>query len=132
MKQILMSLAVASLGLAAPVAAGAQPTLEGQWTNPKRNVVIDVDRCAAGTYCGKVVWASRKADDKVAGPLVGKQLMSGFKPDGHGGYRGRVYEPKRRISGNATIRPSGPNVILVKGCAIGGLICKTQRWTRAS
>jgi uncharacterized protein (DUF2147 family) len=131
MKQLLSAIALVSAALAAPVSAAAQPSLEGKWTNPKKNVVIDVDRCSGGTYCGKVVWASKKADAKVEGPLVGKQLMSGFRPDGKGNYRGRVYEPKRKLSGNATIRPEGNNVIVVKGCALAGLICKTQRWHRA-
>ncbi|QIK78834.1 DUF2147 domain-containing protein [Sphingomonas piscis] len=131
MKKILSGLALLSLSFAAPVSATAQSSLEGKWTNPKRNVVIDVDRCAGNSYCGKVVWASKKADDKVEGPLVGKQLMSGFRPDGRGGYRGRVYEPKRKLSGNATIRQEGSNTLVVKGCALAGLICKTQRWYRA-
>jgi uncharacterized protein (DUF2147 family) len=134
MKRILTSIAVASLGLSVPALANAQAPIEGRWTNPKRNVVIDVDRCAGGTYCGKVVWASAKAKSKetIEGPLVGAQLMSGFRPDGKGGYRGQVIEPKRNMRGKATIRPAGPNAIVVKGCAVAGLICKEQRWIRAS
>jgi len=112
------------------VSATAQTSLEGKWTNPKKSVVIDVDRCGSA-YCGKVVWASKKADDKVAGPLVGKQLMTGFTPDGRGGYRGRVYEPRHGVRGTATIQPVGRNVIVVRGCAIAGLFCKEQRWYRA-
>jgi uncharacterized protein (DUF2147 family) len=132
MNRILISFALASLGVAAPLSATAQPSLEGRWTNPKRSVVIDVDRCGGGAYCGKVVWASAKAKKKenIDGPLVGAQLMSGFRPDGNGGYRGRVLEPKRNVRGSATIRPMGANTIVVKGCAVAGLLCKEQRWIR--
>jgi uncharacterized protein (DUF2147 family) len=132
MNRILVPLALAALGLAAPALANAQPSLEGRWTNPKRSVVIDVDRCGGGAYCGKVVWASAKAKAKehIDGPLVGAQLMSGFRPDGRGGYRGRVLEPKRNMRASATIQPVGRNTIVVKGCAIAGLLCKEQRWIR--
>ena len=41
-----------------------------------------------------------------------------------------VFEPKRGLSGSATVRQLGPNVMVVKGCAVAGLICKEQRWTR--
>ena len=133
MKQILTSMILASVAFAAPASSAAQSSIEGRWTNPKRNVVIDVDRCG-GAYCGKVVWASKKqkAKEKIDGPLVGAQLMSGFRPDGKGGYRGRVLEPKRNLRGSATIRPLGPNAIVVKGCAVAGFLCKEQRWVRAS
>lgn len=132
MNNILSTLALASLSLAAPALAKAQPSLEGRWTNPKRSVVIDVDRCGGGAYCGKVVWASAKAKakERIDGPLVGAQLMSGFKPDGNGGYRGRVLEPKRNMRGSATIRPMGRDTLVVKGCAVAGLLCKEQRWIR--
>jgi uncharacterized protein (DUF2147 family) len=131
MNRILSSIVLVSLGLSAPVSATAQPSLEGRWTNPKRSVVIDVDRCG-GAYCGKVVWASNKAKSKerIDGPLVGAQLMSGFRPDGRGGYRGQVLAPKQNVRAPATIRPVGANVILVKGCAVAGLLCKEQRWIR--
>jgi uncharacterized protein (DUF2147 family) len=132
MNKILSCIVLASLSLGAPALAKAQPSLEGRWTNPKRSVVIDVDRCGGGAYCGKVVWASAKAksDEKIDGPLVGSQLMSGFRPDGKGGYRGKVLAPKRNLRAPATIRPVGANTIVVKGCAIAGLLCKEQRWVR--
>ena len=46
-------------------------------------------------------------------------------------YKGRAVEPKRNISGSATVTQINNDVMLVKGCAIGGfLICKEQRWTK--
>ena len=132
MNKILSCIVLASLSLGAPALAKAQPSLEGRWTNPKRSVVIDVDRCGGGAYCGKVVWASdkAKAKERIDGPLVGAQLMSGFRPDGNGGYRGQVLAPKRNMKAAATIRPVGANTIVVKGCAVAGLLCKEQRWIR--
>lgn len=121
--------------IALSAAAMAQPSvpIEGQWTNPKGSVVIEVMKCGA-TYCGKVVRASpeAKADARQGGTpdLVGTNLLSGFKADGKGGWTGRVFLPKRNMHATGTIRSLGANQISVKGCAIAGLVCKEQRWRR--
>jgi uncharacterized protein (DUF2147 family) len=61
---------------------------------------------------------------------VGRNLLSGFTPDGKGGWTGRVFLPKRNMNATGTIRPVGASQLSVKGCAIAGLICKEQRWRR--
>ena len=130
MKRILLALAV----LATSSAAAAAP-IEGRWTNPKRNVVIEVGKCGA-TYCGKVAWASEKAKDTArkggTKSLVGATLMTGFKPVGNGAYKGRAFDPKRGLHGTAIIRPLSQDRIEVRGCVIAGMLCKTQRWTRVN
>ncbi len=131
MKQLLFSLALIA-AVASPASAAAQP-IEGRWTNPGKSVVIDVESCGPA-YCGKVVWADAeaKADARRGGTpnLIGKQLLSGLRPAGGGAYKGRVFLPKRGISAAATIRPVGANALSVKGCAVAGVLCKEQRWTR--
>jgi uncharacterized protein (DUF2147 family) len=59
-------------------------------------------------------------------------VLSDLRPAGDGTYRGSAYEPKRNMRGSATVRQDGPNVMVVTGCALLGLICKEQRWTRVS
>jgi len=127
MKRTLLSIAAAAMAFA-PTATSAQ-ALEGKWTNPKRNVVVHVARCGEA-YCGIVSWASDKNRQKGTEP--GTRVLSDLRPRGDGTYRGRAYEPKRNISGSATVRQVGPNVMVVKGCAVAGLFCKEQRWTRVS
>jgi uncharacterized protein (DUF2147 family) len=121
-------MAFASLALALPATAGAQ-ALEGKWANPKRSVVVDVAKCGAG-YCGTVSWANAKNRDKGAKP--GVRVLSDLRPQGDGVFKGKAYEPKRKISGSATVHQVSPDVMIVKGCAIAGLFCKSQRWTRVS
>jgi uncharacterized protein (DUF2147 family) len=132
MKRILIALASLT-ALAAPAFASAQ-SVEGRWANPKRSVIIEVDRCGSA-FCGTVVKASpkAKANAREAGTeyLVGTQILSDVRPDGKGGYRGRAFVPKHNVRAAATIRWAGPNTMLVKGCVIG-IICKEQRWTRVS
>jgi len=130
MTRILL-IAAASLLTAAPSALAAQ-SLEGNWTNPKRSVIVKVDRCGQA-YCGTVSWASQHNRDKVAEngrQLVGARILTDLKPIGGGTFKGQALEPKRNIKGSATVRQLGSNTMVVKGCAVLGLFCKEQRWTR--
>jgi uncharacterized protein (DUF2147 family) len=126
MKRILLSL-VAAAALAAPTLASAKPGVEGRWANAKRSVIVAVARCGSA-YCATVDWAT--AHNREKGVEPGTRVLSDLRPQGGGVYKGRVFEPKRDISGSATVRQVGPNTMVVKGCALIGLICKEQRWTR--
>ena len=123
-------IALAALGLlASPASATAKPSLEGRWANPKRNIIVKVTRCG-DAYCGTVAWASAKKRAKGTAP--GERVLSDLKPAGNGLYKGRAVEPRRNISGSATVRQINSNMMLVKGCAVAGVLCKEQRWTRVS
>lgn len=124
MKQILAAI-VAVAFAAAPATASAQ-NLEGRWANPKRSVIVEVDRCG-NAYCGTVAWTTPKNREK--GATIGTRVLSDMRPQGNGVYKGRAFDPKRDIGGSATVRQTGPNTMVVKGCVIG-VICKEQRWTR--
>ncbi|HEU0283930.1 MAG TPA: DUF2147 domain-containing protein [Sphingomicrobium sp.] len=133
MKRILLSIAAAAVAIGAPASAQAQ-ALEGKWTNPKRSVIVNVARCGEA-YCGTVSWASARNREKVAEDgrkLIGTRILSDLRPAGNGLYKGRAFEPKRNIRGSATVRQVGPNVMVVKGCAVLGMLCREQRWTRVS
>src|SRR4028118_757646 len=131
MKQLFTISALLFASLSAP--ATAQASVEGRWTNPKRSIVIEVSRCGPA-WCGTVVQATAKAkaNARKGGTqnLIGTRILSGARPVGKGVYKGRGFIPRRNISAPATIRQRGPNVMEVEGCALGGLLCKEQRWTR--
>jgi uncharacterized protein (DUF2147 family) len=119
------------LMVAAPAQAQA---IEGQWANPKRSIIVTVARCG-DAYCGTVSWASQHNRDKVSEDgrqLIGTRILSGLRPASNGLYKGEALEPKRNIRGSATVRQLGANVMLVKGCAMLGLFCREQRWTRVT
>jgi uncharacterized protein (DUF2147 family) len=130
MKRIFVAFALLFL---AAVPASAQASVEGRWTNPKRSVVIEVGRCGAA-WCGTVVWATpkAKANARKGGTdnLIGTRILSGARPVGPNVYKGRAFVPRRNIHSSATIRQTGPNAMVVEGCALAGLLCKEQRWTR--
>jgi uncharacterized protein (DUF2147 family) len=128
MKRILTKLAVVLIAVSAPAVASSQ-ALEGRWANAKRSVIVNVSRCG-DAYCGTISWAS--AHNREKGTTPGTRVLSDLKPAGDGVYKGRAFEPKRDISGSATVRQVSPDVMIVKGCAVMGLFCKEQRWTRIS
>lgn len=134
MKRLILSIAAACAALTAPAAASSQ-ALEGRWANPHKSVIVNVAKCGAA-YCGTVSWASARNRQKVAADgrqLIGMRILTDLRPQGGGVYKGRALEPKRNISGSATVTQISNDVMVVKGCAIGGfLLCKEQRWTRVS
>ena len=130
MKQLFLAFALLFL---AAVPASAQASVEGRWTNPKRSVVIEVARCGPA-WCGTVVAASAqaKANARKGGTenLIGTRILSGARPVGPNVYKGRGFVPRRNVHAPATIRQTSPNTMVVEGCALAGLLCKEQRWTR--
>jgi uncharacterized protein (DUF2147 family) len=134
MKRFVLTIAAAATALAAAAPACAQD-LQGRWANPRKSIIVNVSRCG-DAYCGVISWASARSREKAAeagAKLLGQRILSNLKPAGDGTFKGRAYEPKRGLSGSATVRQIGPDVMVVKGCAIGGfLLCKEQRWTRVS
>lgn len=132
MKRIILALVLLPL---ASVASATAP-IEGRWQNPKDSVIIDVAPCGSGTWCGRVSWASpkAKADARKGGTqrLVGTRLLTGLKPNGEGGWKGRAYLPRRNMHATAFVHAAGGDTMVVKGCLVGGMICKEQRWTRVN
>ncbi len=106
---------------------------EGVWRNPRDSVHIELKSCGE-QVCGYVVWASERAKTvaRRAGPipLVGRQLMRDFVvgPDHIG--RGKVLVPDLNATFSGTAERTGPNTLKARGCLLGGVLCKSQIWTR--
>jgi uncharacterized protein (DUF2147 family) len=135
MKRTLAKSVLALAAAALSVSASAQSVLTGQWKNPKGSVVVRLGPCG-NAICGVVVDASEHAKDtarKGGTPhLIGTRILSGLKPTGNGSFKGQAFDPKRNIHAPATVRLLGPDALSVEGCALLGLVCKEQRWTRVS
>jgi uncharacterized protein (DUF2147 family) len=83
---------------AAMAFAAASPSagsIDGQWFNPQRTVLIRLAPCGEA-MCGTVTWAAeqaRQAARKGADALVGARLLKDFRPSGNGHWRGTVFVP---------------------------------------
>jgi len=131
MRKVIITIAAITLA-SAPAAAQA---IEGHWTNDKRSMVVQVERCGAA-YCGKVIQATDKAKEKArkggTANLIGTQILTGLTPIGDGRFRGKAFVPRRNVHATATVRQLSNNEMQVQGCVWGGLLCGKERWTRVT
>lgn len=121
---------LAALALALAQDAGS---IEGRWRSPGGNSIIDIAPCG-NAYCGTVAWASdkAKADARKGGTedLVGAQLLTGLKEKSAGRWNGKLFIPDLAKRSNAKLELNGGGQLLVSGCLIGKMLCKSQVWTR--
>jgi uncharacterized protein (DUF2147 family) len=125
-------------------ALAAEPT--GTWLTQTGSSRIRIADCG-GALCGSIVWLKEPNDaetgkpktdknnadaGKRSRPLIGTQIVLGMKPNGANKWAGQVYnaEDGKTYSGNITM--TGDNALQLQGCALGGLVCKSQTWTRAN
>lgn len=127
MSPALMALAVVATGL--PPA----PPVVGVWHNPKNSVAVRTGACG-DKLCGWVVRANdqAQADARDGGTpkLIGTALLREYRPSGRRKWSGQIYVPDMGRTFGSTITLVDSNTIDVKGCLIGGFLCKTQTWRR--
>ena len=108
-------------------------SIDGRWINPAKSVIIQIAPCG-DKRCGTVEWASAEAQadaHKNAPQLIGASLLSDLEPKTADQWRGKLFVPDRNIRAAAKIDVIGPDQIKVAGCALGGVLCDSQTWTRA-
>ena len=131
MTRILTAAALALTLAASP--ATAQGNIEGHWTNPKHSTLVHVTRCDGDAYCAIVLKASAKtqANARKGGTknFIGTEILR-VSDTGNGLYQGKAFDPESNMHVPATVRFVGSSTIEIQGCALFGLICKTQRWTK--
>ena len=144
MRRILLA-AAAILALAGAESARAADPL-GNWLTQTGGSRIRIADCG-GALCGTIVWLKEPTDPdtgkpktdknnsdatKRSRPLIGVQIVLGMKPAGAGKWARQVYnaEDGKTYSGNLTF--SGGGSLQLQGCALGGLVCKSQTWTKVN
>ena len=118
----------------------------GVWLTQAGSSRVRLADCG-GALCGTIVWLKEPNDpdtgkpktdknnsdaSKRNRPLIGVQIVLGMKPAGEGKWSGQVYnaEDGKTYSGNLTF--TGGNALQLQGCALGGLVCKGQTWTKVN
>jgi uncharacterized protein (DUF2147 family) len=131
---VLLPLLAFATSLAQP-AAPAKAPIEGRWRNPSESVIIAIGPCGQ-SMCGRVEWASYKAigDARKAGtdPLIGAELLSDIVPKTEGRWKARLFVPDINKTSRTELRLIRLDQLKVTGCAVGGLICRSQIWTRTA
>lgn len=110
--------------------AMAADAIEGVWqTQPDDGVLALVQIVPCGpAFCGKIV-KSYRGKEEVKSANTGKQIVIDMKPGGEGKYTGKVLRPADNKVYNGKVAISGKSMKL-SGCVAGGLICKSQTWTK--
>lgn len=134
MKRFLACALTAAALLTSPV--GAQSSaFEGHWANPKHSTIVKVSRCDGEYYCAVVLKASAKAqaNARKGGTMhfIGTEILR-VRPSGDGVFKGTAFDPESNLHVSATVRVLGPGEMEIQGCALLGLICQAQRWTKVS
>ncbi len=96
--------------------AHAGDAIEGKWKRPNGHIV----RFAA---CGAAFCATA-----ISGPHTG-QSAGQLAPAGGGKYKGSLtdLDSGKTYSGKGAV---AGNTLTVSGCVLGGLICKSEDWSR--
>lgn len=133
-KSLAGAAALALTFAASPVTAQPDP-FAGHWENPKHSMVVNVSRCNAEDYCAIVIKASPKAQANArkggTEHFVGTEILR-VRPAGDRTFKGTAFDPESNMHVAATVRMLGPGVMNLKGCAIFGLVCEEQRWTKVN
>lgn len=112
-------LRIASAALAAIIltagAAYADP-IEGNWKTQAGSTAT-IARCG-GSFCITL----------VTGQHAGKRIGT-FKPGAGGKYTGEITDPANDKTYNGEATLSGGSISM-RGCVLGGLICRSQNWSK--
>ena len=118
----------------------------GTWLTGDKKGKVKIVNCG-GAICGTLTWLAEPNDPethqpktdknnkdaaKQSRPLLGIPIVLSMKPNGGEKWEGQVYnaEDGGVYTGSFTI--TSANSAELKGCVMGGLICKGQTWTRSN
>ena len=133
MRKVFMITAAGAALLMAGAGVAQAAGVEGVWRT-ERGWQVQIYKCGTG-LCGKVVGGTTMKDVHNPNPslrkrsVVGIDIMRGMRKDGKR-YKGKLYNPRDGKTYTGTIEPLSANKLKLSGCVLGGLICKSQTWTR--
>lgn len=121
--------------LLAPVGVHAA-TLDGTWLTQSGETRVTIAPCGS-VACGTIQWLrDPRADSenpdpgKRARPLIGTVMLSDLIPDGTDRWKGQLYNFESGKTYSGALELQGADRMKLSGCVLGGLICKSQIWTR--
>jgi uncharacterized protein (DUF2147 family) len=121
------------LGLILAAGTAMADPVEGLWkTLPDDNGNFGHVKMApcGEKICGKLVAAFDAKGAKRESDNIGKAIVWDMVPAGDGSYaEGMIWAPDRDKTYASKMTLSG-DALSVSGCVMGGLICRSQEWTR--
>jgi uncharacterized protein (DUF2147 family) len=103
--------------------AAPQPatTPLGDWLTEQKEGKVRIEQCGVN-LCGYSVDAQSNQN--------GEQVLINMKPGKDSKWSGRIFDPKSGSTYDSTITLKGADTLRVQGCALGGMFCGGQTWSR--
>jgi len=103
--------------------AASQPatTPLGVWLTEQKEGKVRIEQCGVN-LCGYSVDAKSNQN--------GEQVLINMKPGNDSKWSGRIFDPKSGRTYDSTIALKGADTLRVQGCALGGMFCGGQTWSR--
>jgi uncharacterized protein (DUF2147 family) len=98
----------------------------GSWVRPSTGTIIKTYNCG-DKLCAKITGVK----DKAKQGTVGTVIVSGADKTGDGTWKGDLLNTEDGQTYNGMITLSGGGLTL-KGCVLGGIVCKGETWTRVN
>ena len=116
--------------VAAPLAL-AEGDVVGKWTTEKSEegawLTVDIQPCG-DKLCGTIVDAHEVKDMSI----VGTEMIKDMQPKTETSFaKGKIYAPDTEKWYKSKMKLKGTDTLKVSGCVLGGVICRSQTWTRA-
>lgn len=130
---VVMAVALATAFSAAAFAADPS----GTWLSESGKTKVRIAPCGGNAWCGTILWVKGPEQNDVNNPdpakhgkpLVGSLLISDMKPDGDA-YKGALYDYTSGKTYTGKLKVTGAKLAL-SGCVLGGLLCKSESWSKA-
>jgi uncharacterized protein (DUF2147 family) len=118
----------------------------GSWLTGDKKGKVHIVNCG-GAICGTLSWLAEPNDPdtkqpktdknntdagKKSRPLLGIPIVLNMKPAGGEKWEGQVYNAEDGSTYSGSFTMTGANSAELKGCVMGGIICKGQTWTRSN
>ena len=111
------------LGAVSAMQTGAHAaSVSGTWLRPQTGALIRIIPCGGGL--GMQIVKSKQPR------AAGRRIMCGARKTGANRFEGDLLHPLDGNTYRGFVEVNG-NRLILKGCVLGGLICKTENWTRA-
>jgi hypothetical protein len=93
----------------------------GLWLTEEKEGKVRIEQCGAN-LCGYSVDANSNQN--------GEQVLINMKPGNDAKWSGRILDPKTGSTYDSTIALQGSDTLRIQGCAMSGMFCGGQTWSR--
>lgn len=106
-----------------PIAARPANSPLGVWLTEEKEGRIRIEPCGPN-LCGYAINSQTDAN--------AEQVLINMRPMTEAKWSGRIFDPNSGSTYDSTIALKSPDSLQVQGCAMGGMFCGGQTWSRVN